>query len=129
VVFTVLYAWPFIEARVTGDRDEHHLLDRPRDRPVRTALGAAAISGFVVLLLAGSDDVFVAEFDWSIVTVRDLERILFLVLPALVGIIVWKIARDLSRAEPPPRAQHPPPAEPRPVDATVTGGSRDRGAA
>ena len=127
VVFTVLYAWPFIEARVTGDRDEHHLLDRPRDRPVRTALGAAAISGFVVLLLAGSDDVFVAEFDWSIVTVRDLERILFLVLPALVGIVVWKIARDLARTEPPTRARHAPPAEPRPVDATAAGGSRDRG--
>jgi ubiquinol-cytochrome c reductase cytochrome b subunit len=100
VVFAILFAWPFLEARVTGDRSEHHLLDRPRDRPVRTALGAAAISGFVVLLLAGSDDVFVTEFDWSIVTVRNVERVLFLVVPALVGLFVWRIARDLARAEP-----------------------------
>jgi ubiquinol-cytochrome c reductase cytochrome b subunit len=100
VVFAILYAWPFLEARITGDRGEHHLLDRPRDRPARTALGAAAISGFVVLLLAGSDDVFVTEFNWSIVTVRNVERVLFIVLPPIVGLLVWKIARDLARAEP-----------------------------
>jgi ubiquinol-cytochrome c reductase cytochrome b subunit len=100
VVFAILYAWPFLEARLTGDYGEHHLLDRPRDRPVRTALGAAAITGFMVLLLAGSDDVFVTEFDWSIVAVRNVERVLFFVLPVVVGLIVWKVTRDLSRAAP-----------------------------
>ena len=40
LTFALLYA-AFLEARVTGDHDEHHLLDRPRQRPVRTALGAA----------------------------------------------------------------------------------------
>jgi ubiquinol-cytochrome c reductase cytochrome b subunit len=100
LVFAILYAWPFLEARLTGDHHEHHLLDRPRDRPVRTAMGAAAITGFVVLLLAGSDDVFVTEFDWSIVTVRNVERVLFLVLPIAVGLVVWKVARDLARGAP-----------------------------
>jgi ubiquinol-cytochrome c reductase cytochrome b subunit len=100
LIFAVLYAWPFLEARVTGDREEHHLLDRPRDRPVRTAIGAAAIAGLVLLLIAGSDDVFVTEFDWSIVFVRNVERVLFFVLPPVVGLLTWKIARDLSRAEP-----------------------------
>jgi len=100
LIFAVLYAWPFLEARVTGDREEHHLLDRPRDRPVRTAIGAAAIAGLVLLLIAGSDDVFVTEFDWSIVFVRNVERVLFFVLPPVVGLLTWKVARDLSRAEP-----------------------------
>jgi hypothetical protein len=100
VVFGVLYLWPLLEAWITGDHAEHHLLDRPRDRPVRTALGAAAITGFVVLLIAGSDDVFVTTFDWSIVPVRNVERVLFLVLPVLVGLGVWKVARDLSSADP-----------------------------
>src|SRR5437870_8250649 len=36
VTFTLLYMWPFIEARVTGDHAEHHLLDHARDRPVRS---------------------------------------------------------------------------------------------
>src|SRR5690606_25037478 len=34
ITFGLLYAWPFLEARVTGDHDEHHVLDRPRQRPV-----------------------------------------------------------------------------------------------
>ena len=41
VVFALLYLAPFIEAQVTKDRAEHHVLDRPRDRPVRTGLGVA----------------------------------------------------------------------------------------
>ena len=53
VTFTLLYLWPFLEARFTKDRDEHHLLDRPRDRPVRTAIGVGVLSFYVVLLLAG----------------------------------------------------------------------------
>ena len=32
LTFGLLYAWPFLEARVTGDHAEHHLLDRPRRR-------------------------------------------------------------------------------------------------
>ncbi|HEX6257669.1 MAG TPA: cytochrome bc complex cytochrome b subunit [Euzebyales bacterium] len=118
VVFAVLYLWPFLEARVTGDRGEHHLLDRPRDRPVRTALGAAAIAGFVVLLVAGSDDVFVTTFDWSIVPVRNIERVAFFVLPALVGLAVWKAARDLSRAAPLDRTA-PPTRSPEPMPANI----------
>ncbi len=37
ITFMLLYVWPWIEARFTKDHEEHHLLDRPRDRPVRTA--------------------------------------------------------------------------------------------
>lgn len=101
LVFGVLYLWPFLEAWVTGDHAEHHLLDRPRDKPIRTAIGAGTIAGLVLLLVAGSDDVFVTTFDWSIVTVRNVERVLFFVLPAVVGLIAWTIARDLRRADPP----------------------------
>jgi len=43
VTFALLFAWPFLEARWTGDHDNHHLLDRPRDRPMRTALGVATL--------------------------------------------------------------------------------------
>ena len=122
VVFGVLYLWPFLEARITGDHAEHHLLDRPRDRPVRTALGVAAITGFVVLLLAGSDDVFVTTFDWSIVTVRNVERVAFFVLPAVVGLVAWKIARDLARADAAQADDAPRPATAAPVTTATAGG-------
>ena len=52
VTFALLYAWPFIEARVTGDRLEHHLLDSPRERPVRTAIGVGVLTFYIVLVVA-----------------------------------------------------------------------------
>ena len=39
VVFGFLYLWPWLERRFTGDDAFHNLLDRPRDAPVRTAIG------------------------------------------------------------------------------------------
>ena len=36
--------YPFIEARLTKDQAHHNLLQRPRDVPARTALGAMAIA-------------------------------------------------------------------------------------
>src|SRR5262249_29921489 len=56
LTFMLLYAWPWIEARVTHDHAEHHLLDRPRDRPVRTAIGVGVLAFYVVLLIAGGQD-------------------------------------------------------------------------
>ncbi|MFG1943759.1 cytochrome bc complex cytochrome b subunit [Nonomuraea sp. NPDC048826] len=52
VFFTVLFLYPFLERRFTGDRDFHHLLDRPSDAPVRTGLGLAVIVFFTVLWAA-----------------------------------------------------------------------------
>jgi len=60
VVFAFLFAWPTIESRVTGDTDFHNLLDRPRDAPWRTAVGAAVFSWVAIVFFAGaSDRVFV----------------------------------------------------------------------
>ncbi|MFB4277733.1 cytochrome bc complex cytochrome b subunit [Nonomuraea sp. MTCD27] len=47
--FGVLLFYPFIERRYTGDGDHHHLLDRPSQAPVRTALGVAVITFFTTL--------------------------------------------------------------------------------
>ena len=38
-MFTVLALYPIIERKLTKDTASHHLLQRPRDVPVRTALG------------------------------------------------------------------------------------------
>src|SRR5262245_22026043 len=44
-ILTILpMIYPFLEARWTKDKRAHHLLQRPRDVPMRTALGAMAIS-------------------------------------------------------------------------------------
>lgn len=102
VVFGVLYLWPWLEKWATGDRGEHHLLDRPRDHPVRTGIGAATIAALVLLMTVGSDDVLVAAFGWSLITTRNLLRVAVFVVPALVGLAVWKVARDLAARGPEP---------------------------
>ena len=46
-MFTVLALYPIIERKLTGDTASHHLLQRPRDVPVRTSLGAMALTFYV----------------------------------------------------------------------------------
>jgi len=99
VLFGLLYAWPFLEQRVTGDRAEHHLLDRPRDRPVRSGIGVAGITFFGVLLLAGGQDVVSAHFGLSITFVTRTLQVLVFVLPVAAGLLTWKWCRDLRAAE------------------------------
>ncbi len=97
--FVLLYTWPFLEARVTHDRRAHHLLDRPRNRPVRTAIGIGAITFLLVLLLAGGQDV-VAELTRTPVTdVNTTLQVLALTLPFVIAAITWKWCHDLLAAD------------------------------
>ena len=54
-MFTVLALYPIIERKLTKDETSHHLLQRPRDVPVRTALGAMALTFYMWLLLAAEN--------------------------------------------------------------------------
>jgi ubiquinol-cytochrome c reductase cytochrome b subunit len=96
VTFGLLYAWPFLEARVTGDRGEHHLLDRPRQRPVRTAFGAATFAFYGVCFLGGASDVLSVTFGLSVNAVLWSFRIALFVLPPLVAWGTWALCRELS---------------------------------
>lgn len=96
VTFALLYAWPFLEARVTRDREEHHLLDRPRQRPVRTSLGAATLSFYAILFLGGASDVLSVTFGLSVNAVLWTFRIALLVVPPLVAWATWALCRELS---------------------------------
>ena len=96
LTFGLLYAWPFLEARVTGDYAEHHLLDRPRQRPVRTALGMATISFYTVLFLGGAADVLASTFGLSVNAVLWTFRFLVLLAPPVVGWITYRLCRELA---------------------------------
>jgi ubiquinol-cytochrome c reductase cytochrome b subunit len=56
VVFGFLYSWPALERRFSGDRAQHNLLDRPRDNPRRTAIGAAVFAWVATIFFAGAAD-------------------------------------------------------------------------
>ncbi|WP_314175332.1 cytochrome bc1 complex cytochrome b subunit [Streptomyces winkii] len=66
LLFMGIYLYPFLEKWLTGDDREHHVCDRPRERPARTALGVAGITFYVVLLLAGGNDVIAKLFGVSL---------------------------------------------------------------
>ncbi len=97
--FGLLYAWPFIEKRITGDVAEHHLLERPRDRPWRTGLGVGVFTFFTVLFVAGGNDVLAHRFGVSVNGMTVALRVAALVAPFISGLIGWRWCRDLARIE------------------------------
>ncbi len=99
ITFVLLYLWPFIEARVTRDRAEHNLLDRPRYRPVRTAIGAGVLTFYLALTAAGAQDVFAQQLDLSITVVVLSLRVLLVALPLAVALLTYKVCKDLAGAE------------------------------
>jgi ubiquinol-cytochrome c reductase cytochrome b subunit len=98
ITFAVLYAWPFLEQAVTKDRAPHNLLDRPRDRPVRTAIGATALTFYGLLLLAGSNDVMARILHVPVNAITSTFQIVVLVLPILVGLLVHRLMRGYARS-------------------------------
>ncbi len=60
-IVTVMF-YPFFEAWVTGDKREHHILDRPRNTPTRTAIGAAGVTFYAGLWAAASSDLIATHF-------------------------------------------------------------------
>jgi ubiquinol-cytochrome c reductase cytochrome b subunit len=102
LTFAGLYAWPFLEARFTKDREPHNLLNRPRDVPLRTAIGAGAFAFYTILFLAGANDILAVQFHVAPESITDTFRIALFVVPLLVFALTRKVCRDLRRA-----ASHP----------------------
>jgi ubiquinol-cytochrome c reductase cytochrome b subunit len=102
LTFALLYAWPFLEQRFTHDRAEHHLLDRPRDRPLRTAIGVGVLTFYVVLLVAGAQDLIAQWLQVSIISVTRTLQVLVFVLPLIAALFTWRLCRDLRAARPRP---------------------------
>ncbi|MHB9863820.1 cytochrome bc1 complex cytochrome b subunit [Streptomyces sp. YIM S03343] len=100
LLFTLLYAYPFVEQRLTGEwRQEQHLCNRPRERPVRTGLGVAGITFYAVLLLAGGNDVIAATFRISLNTLTWVLRISLVAAPAVAFLLTRALCRALLAAE------------------------------
>jgi len=92
-----MIAYPFIEAWVTGDKREHHLLDRPRNAPTRTALGMAALTLYGVLMFAASNDIIAIKFSMSINDITQILRVLTFVGPVIAFWATKRICLSLQR--------------------------------
>ncbi|WP_371644203.1 cytochrome bc1 complex cytochrome b subunit [Streptomyces mirabilis] len=98
-LFLAMGAYPFIEAWVTGDDREQHLLDRPRNRPVRTALGAAWISFYLVSLIGAANDIIATRFHLSVESVTWTVRIGLFVAPVAAYAVTKRCALGLQRRD------------------------------
>ena len=98
-LFLMLGAWPFIENWLTGDKREHHLLQRPRDVPTRTAIGVAGVVMYAVFWIAGGNDIVATKFHLSLNAITWFSRIAWIVLPLIAFFVTRRICIGLQRAD------------------------------
>jgi ubiquinol-cytochrome c reductase cytochrome b subunit len=99
ILIGLLLAYPMIERRLSGDTAHHNLLQRPRDAPVRTSIGAMALGFFMVIEMSGFNDIIADQFDISLNATTWAGRIGVLVVPPLAYFLSYRICLGLQRAD------------------------------
>ena len=99
LIFTPMALYPWIESWITGDKREHHLLDRPRNNPNRTAIGASVMMFMFVALLNGGNDLIATHFSSSINHIMWFARIGIIALPIATFFITKRVCLSLQRAD------------------------------
>jgi ubiquinol-cytochrome c reductase cytochrome b subunit len=91
--------WPFFEQWATGDRSWHNVLDRPRNAPIRTATGMAAVAFYGVLWAEGANDVIADKLQIPLYTVTWIARVMVFVGPAIAFYVTRRICLGLQRKD------------------------------
>jgi ubiquinol-cytochrome c reductase cytochrome b subunit len=98
-ILGLLTVYPFLEKRFTGDNAHHNLLQRPRDVPVRTAVGSMAIAFYMVLTLSACNDILAYKFHISLNATTWIGRIGMVVIPPLVYFVAYRWCVGLQRSD------------------------------
>ena len=100
LVFLALVAvYPFVEKWVTKDDREHHVLDRPRNAPTRTAIGAAGVTFYAVLWAGASTDLIAIYFQMSLNHVLVSMQVLLLIGPVIAYWVTKRACIALQRKD------------------------------
>jgi ubiquinol-cytochrome c reductase cytochrome b subunit len=99
IIFGGLLFWPFFEQWATGDRSYHHVNDRPRNAPIRTATGVAGVVFYGVLWAEGANDVIADKLQIPLYTVTWIARVLIFVGPAVAFVVTRRICLGLQRQD------------------------------
>jgi ubiquinol-cytochrome c reductase cytochrome b subunit len=99
IVFTGAALWPFLEQWITGDRREHHMNDRPRNAPTRTAIGIATITFYGVLWAEGANDILADHLDIPLYWTTWFARVGIFVGPAIAYYLTKRICIGLQRKD------------------------------
>ena len=97
VMFVILMMLPFVESWITGDKREHHLLQRPRNAPTRTATMVALMTFVGILWMAGGNDIIAILFDLSINQITYFNRVAVFVGPLIAFYITRRWCISLQR--------------------------------
>ncbi|RIX27682.1 cytochrome bc1 complex cytochrome b subunit [Amnibacterium setariae] len=97
IVAVMLY--PFLEAWVTGDKREHHIADRPRNMPSRTAIGAAGVAFYTVLFFGASSDLIATHFKVSIESMITILQFMLVLGPVLAFFVTKRICLALQKKD------------------------------
>jgi ubiquinol-cytochrome c reductase cytochrome b subunit len=100
VLFLAVVAlYPFLEAWVSGDKREHHIAERPRNAPARTAIGAAGVVFYAVLWAAASSDLIATHFRLSIEGVILALQTLAIAGPIIAYLVTKRVCLALQRKD------------------------------
>jgi ubiquinol-cytochrome c reductase cytochrome b subunit len=95
VAFGILFAWPFLDRLLSADSRPHHLLDRPRDAPSRTAAALGFATWVIVPFITGASDRIFVTFDIGYELQVTIMRVAWVVLPAVVFLLTLHVCRRL----------------------------------
>ncbi len=97
VMFTILLMLPFIESWITQDKRDHHLLERPRNAPTRTAVMVALMTFIGLLWAAGGNDILAIKMNLSINQITYFIRAAVFIGPVIAFIITRRWCISLQR--------------------------------
>lgn len=98
LLFISMALWPFFEQWITKDKREHHILEYPWQNPTRTAFGVAAITCYLLFLIAGGNDIIAVRFNVSLNQVTEFLRVAVFVLPVVAFVITKRICLGIQRS-------------------------------
>ena len=97
LMLVILILLPFIEGWITGDKREHHLLQRPRDAPTRTATMVALMTFYGLAWVAGGNDIIAITLDLSINQITYFIRVIIFLGPVIAFFITRRWCISLQR--------------------------------
>ena len=97
LMFTILMLLPFLEAWITGDKREHHLLERPRNAPTRTALMVSLMTFYGLMWASGGNDIIAITLNLSINQITYFMRVAVFVGPAIAFWVTRRWCISLQR--------------------------------
>ena len=96
LIFTICLLWPALERKVTGDNELHNLLDRPRDRPKRTAAGAAMFALLFTLFAPARPTCWPTSSTSRSTRCCGSSASPSFVIPIIAGLVTYQLCREMQ---------------------------------